>query len=371
MRILMTTDTVGGVWSYSLDLASALKRHGIDTVLAVLGPEPRRAQEAAARDLALPLHVKPLRLEWMEGGREDIRAANAWLAQLARRLAPDVLHLNSYAQAHVEADLPKVVVAHSCVLSWWQAVRGSTHASGWAWYREMVSGALAHADAVVAPSAAMLGEARRIYGLPRSKGRVIYNGVAATPRARRLKERTIFCAGRLWDEAKNLGVLRSAARALPWPLYSAGWATPPEHAASKTPGPPASVQGIRWLGELDRATTRTWMARASIFALPARYEPFGLTALEAGMSGAALVLADIPSLREIWEGAAEFVAPDDAAGWTRTLGALVDDPLVRARSMLRALERARHLTNERMAERYAELYLALTSSRAEAAKCAS
>ena len=44
------------------------------------------------------------------------------------------------------------------------------------------------------------------------------------------------------------------------------------------------------------------MARASIYALPARYEPFGLSILEAALSGAALVLGDIPSLREVWGG---------------------------------------------------------------------
>jgi len=52
-------------------------------------------------------------------------------------------------------------------------------------------------------------------------------------------------------------------------------------------------------------------SRASIFASPARYEPFGLAALEAAQAGCALVLGDIPSLREVWGDAALFVPPDD------------------------------------------------------------
>ena len=64
------------------------------------------------------------------------------------------------------------------------------------------------------------------------------------------------------------------------------------------------------LGLLSWKST-TWMARAAIYALPARYEPFGLTALEAGLSGCALVLGDIPSLREVWGETACFVPPDD------------------------------------------------------------
>jgi glycogen synthase len=54
-----------------------------------------------------------------------------------------------------------------------------------------------------------------------------------------------------------------------------------------------------------------WYARASIYALPARYEPFGLSALEAALSGCALILGDIPSLREVWLEAAPYVSPDD------------------------------------------------------------
>ena len=68
------------------------------------------------------------------------------------------------------------------------------------------------------------------------------------------------------------------------------------------------------------------MARASIYAMPARYEPFGLSILEAGLSGCALVLGDIPSLREHWEGAAVFVAPDDRDALRSAIARLIDNP---------------------------------------------
>ena len=55
-----------------------------------------------------------------------------------------------------------------------------------------------------------------------------------------------------------------------------------------------------------------WLRRATIFALPARYEPFGLSALEAGLAGCALVLGDIP-MREVWHDAAMFVPPEQPA----------------------------------------------------------
>ena len=39
-RVLMTADTVGGVWQYALDLARGLSEAGASTILAVLGPAP-------------------------------------------------------------------------------------------------------------------------------------------------------------------------------------------------------------------------------------------------------------------------------------------------------------------------------------------
>ncbi|MEB3829625.1 glycosyltransferase [Phormidium sp. CCY1219] len=58
-----------------------------------------------------------------------------------------------------------------------------------------------------------------------------------------------------------------------------------------------------------------WYARAAIYAFPARYEPFGLSVLEAALSGCALVLGDIPRLREMWGDAAVFANPDVARRW--------------------------------------------------------
>ncbi len=67
-------------------------------------------------------------------------------------------------------------------------------------------------------------------------------------------------------------------------------------------------------------------ADSSVFASCARYEPFGLAVLEAAQAGMALVLSDIPSLREIWDGAAMFADPRDAAGFAAALRVALDDP---------------------------------------------
>jgi len=107
------------------------------------------------------------------------------------------------------------------------------------------------------------------------------------------------------------------------------------------------------------------LGRAAIFAAPARYEPFGLGILEAATSGCALVLGDIQSLRENWEGAALFVAPDDRAAWHDALRHLIDDAEDRELWSLAAQQRARGFSRETMAERYAALYREMTASPAQ------
>ena len=98
------------------------------------------------------------------------------------------------------------------------------------------------------------------------------------------------------------------------------------------------------------------MARASIYALPARYEPFGLSILEAGLSECALVLGDIPSLREHWEGAAVFVAPDDREALRSAIDRLIDRPSQRAELGRRARVRGQEFTVTRMTDAYQRLY---------------
>src|SRR3546814_15476866 len=65
----------------------------------------------------------------------DITRAGDWLMTLARELRPDLIHLNGYAHAALPWRSPVVVVAHSCVLSWWRAVHGCEAPPEWRTYR--------------------------------------------------------------------------------------------------------------------------------------------------------------------------------------------------------------------------------------------
>jgi glycogen synthase len=321
MRVLMTADTVGGVWQYALQLATLLSRQGVRVMLATMGPEPSAVQRAEAAAVPrLVLRTSTFALEWMEQPWGDVDAAAQWLRQLETEFLPDVVHLNGYAHAGVSWHAPTLVVAHSCVLSWWNAVHGSPPPAEWDEYVVRVRAGLLAATTVVAPTQAMADALTRIYHLQRPVS-VIPNCRDADDWRPSRKEPFIFSAGRAWDPAKNVSMLNRVAADLDWPILVAG-AMNGSINASQT-------AGVNWVGHLDAHALTDWMGRASVYVMPARYEPFGLSVLEAALCGCALVLGDIPSLRENWSGVAQFVHPDDADELRRILQDLITDPAKR------------------------------------------
>jgi glycogen synthase len=355
LRILMTADAVGGVWPYALSLARALGPRA-EIVLAVMGAPPQPEQCRDAEEIGNTCVVAgDFPLEWMSGAAPRLDEAAAWLERLADEQRPDVLHVNGYAAAAAQWRAPVLVVAHSCVLSWWEAVHGTAAPREWSPYARRVAAGLSRADLVVAPTAAMLDALSRHYGGPRA-GMVIANGIdaGAVPDGPRLP--IVLAAGRLWDEGKNLATLDEAAARLGVPVYVAGETRHPDgrlfHAAA-----------LRPLGLLAPAALRQWMAQAAVYAHPARYEPFGLAVLEAAASGCALVLGDIPSLRELWNGAALFVPPNDAVELAIMLQKVLADDGTRRSLATAAMTRARQFTAAAMAEGYARVYRALLGRR--------
>lgn len=348
--VLMTADAVGGVWRYALELAAGLAENGVRVVLAVMGPPPSEAQrQEASRVPGLVLVEAPYRLEWMAGAAEDLVRAGEWLLDLEARWRPDVVHLNGYAHAVLPWQAPVLVVAHSCVLSWWRAVKGCSIPGEWNAYAATVGRGLRAADVVAAPTGAFLREIDRLYG-PLRAARVVRNGVAPgrfVPVAN--KDPVVFAAGRVWDEAKNLAVLSRVAESLPWPVAIAGDCVSPEGRVRRPPG-------VQVLGPLAPEAMARQMARASVFAAPALYEPFGLAVLEAALSGCALVLSDIATFRELWDGAAVFVHPDDADGWEEALSGLVHDSDRRGRLQREARERALEYSRAAMTAGTLDIY---------------
>ena len=336
MKVLMTADAVGGVWTYALELANALARRGVAVSLATMGARLGEDQRRELRVSAVErVFESTFALEWMPEPWTDVARAGEWLLGVAADAGPDVVHLNGYAHAALPWPSRPLVAAHSDVLSWWQAVRREPAPPEWSRYRAAVEEGLCAAGLVVAPTRAMLSALERHYDFHTDR-RVIPNGRG--PQPRRQKEPYVAAAGRFWDEAKNLCALERAAPRLAWPIRYAG-------AAGRQPA--TEVQEL--------------LAGASIFAAPARYEPFGLGPLEAALAGCALVLGEIASLREVWCGAALYVDPENDDALTSALTRLVEDDALRAEYGERASARAREYTPERMADAYLEAYALLAT----------
>lgn len=362
MKVLLTADCVGGVFSYAVDLADALHALGIETVLAVMGGplDGDRAALLQARPW-LQVEARPFRMLWMDDAWHDVDRAGHWLLRLRDRHRPDVVHCNDHGHVNLPWHRPVLLVLHSCVSTWFEAVRGAPPPPAFDAYRRVVRRAALGADLVVAPTRAMLQAFERCHGpLPRT--RVIQNGIAmrrhGAASARQVKQPFVLSVGRVWDEAKNLTTLASAARRLDWPVLVAG-AT---RFDADGDAAPVDLPGVRLLGELPRRSVRDLFARASICAHPARYEPFGLAPVEAAVAGAALVLADVPTLREVWGDDAEYCAADDPGAWTRTLQQSIRAPARRRELAARAQRRASRFTAERMAGAYADAYARLQRS---------
>ncbi len=339
MNVLMTADTVGGVWTYAMELTRALP--DVRFTLATMGRKPSDGQRAEVPD-NVELLESEYKLEWQDDPWRDVDASGEWLLGIEERTRPDIVHLNGYSHGTLPFRAPKLIVAHSCVMSWWRAVKNEDAPHEWSTYRDRVERGLAAVNLVAAPSAHMLAALDENYRFQTPR-RLIYNGRRFTPSTGHAHRASVFAAGRLWDEAKNLRAVVDAAPIIDWPVRIAGDGG-------------AGAPNVTHLGWLEPAGLARAYGESAIYLFPALYEPFGLSVLEAALSGCALILGDIPSLREIWRDAAIFVPPRGAEAIARATNEVIVDDALRVELGRRARRRAAQFTADAMAARYFETY---------------
>ena len=347
----MTAEPGSVVWDFILDLVTGLGGEGVEVVLATLGTRLTPAQRRDVRVIPnVLLAESDYRVEWMPEPWDDVAESGDWLLGLASRYGVDVVHCNHLVHAGLPWGVPVLVVGHSCVRSWWEAVQASALPS-WERYAREVRESLRAANAVVAPSQTMLASLERHYG-PLGDAAVVHSARRPMPHTSARKDARIFAAGRLWDDAKNLSALGRVACQVPWPIHIAGATQAPS-------GARASIPDVELLGALTPRAMATWLRRSAIFALPAKYEPSALTVLDAARAGCALVLGDIPSLRELWDDAALFVPPDDDAALADALSRLATDTALRTTMARAARTRANSFSYERCVREYLLAYRVL------------
>ncbi|GEP06354.1 glycosyltransferase family 4 protein [Methylobacterium oxalidis] len=355
-HVLMSADALGGVWPYTLDLAEGLGRDGFRVTVALMGPAPAPEIIAAAEvGTGARFCITDLPLDWTADSAGSVTEAAAALARLAREAGADLVHLHSPALAVAAFDVPVVAVCHSCVTTWWAACGSGPLPDDLAWRGALVARGCRAADALLAPTSAFAEATRAAYGLTQPP-RVVRNGRRSSCRAAVGEPAPhAFTAGRLWDGGKNAALLDRVAARTRWTIRAAGPVEGPN-------GERLAAGHLRLLGRLDDAGIARELARRPVFVSLARYEPFGLAVLEAADAGCALVLSDIPTFRELWDGAALFVPPEEEAA-ASAIASLADDPGRRAALGAAARSRAADHSLAAMVEGVSGVFRGLLAGR--------
>ena len=326
-------DTLSGSWTFTRELVTGLVTRGVRVTLVSFGEIPLPEQTSWMDHLhGLDYRPTAFRLEWMQEAEEELPESSAFLAALVRELRPHVLHLNQFCYGNLEVDVPRVVMAHGDLLTWNEAVQERSSRSGvpTKWYHDTVVRGILGADAVVAPSAWMLDQVSACY-VPPERGVVIYPGrnpIFFNPYVS--KDDCVLAVGRLVDASKQIFLLTQHAH--PVPVCIVG--------AEQTVGPPripirADVRvatnetSVAIRGPQTDAQLRSLFSRAAIYAATARYEPLGMSMLEAAFSRCAIVANDIPCFREIWGDAALYFRTNDAASLAQSIRRLNEDRTMR------------------------------------------
>jgi len=366
MHVLITSDTVGGVWTYTQELVTGLAQRGHRVTLVSFGKLPNPHQTAWMQALTnVDYRPTEYRLEWMETAERDIEESHHYLEMLVREVQPDVLHFSQYCYGDIDVDVPRIVVAHSDVVSWWVGVHGKEpDDSPWIRrYRDHVKSGLRAADLVVAPSEWTLDAVARHYVVPRAKA-VIYNG--RNPEAfdpGQGKQDLVLSVGRIWDEAKFISLLLETEQVSP--IRVVGWEQEPGREKKALPACPKNVE---LLGPKSQTELRELFASASVYAATSQYEPFGLSPLEAALSGCALVMNDIPVFHELWGDSALFFRRNDPGSLAALIEELKYGPGLREQYGARAFRTAcQRFTSSRMVAEYESAYHQVASPVARAA----
>ncbi|MGE0222482.1 MAG: glycosyltransferase family 4 protein [Acetobacteraceae bacterium] len=164
------------------------------------------------------------------------------------------------------------------------------------------------------------------------------------------RERTILFAGRVVADKGPDAFVAACAATLP---HLPGWravmigadrfrADSPDTAFVQTVRAAAEAATVQVLGYRDHPDVLAAMARAAIVVVPSRWqEPFGLVALEALASGAALICSPRGGLPEVAGDAAVYADPDQPGALAAALRGLAGDEPRRQQLALAGRERAR------------------------------
>jgi len=372
VHVLVTTDTLSGIWTYTQELVTGLIGRGVRVTLVSFGDIPLTHQTCWMENLpGLDYRPTAFRLDWMQEGRRDYEDSSRYLTALTREVKPDLLHLNQLCHGNLPVQTPRIVVAHGDLITWWLAAHGREPSSNpWLrWYRDATSRGISEANLVVASSLWMLERLRDCYAAPSCEA-VVHSGrnpILFNPYVS--KNDYVLAVGRLLDHGKQVSLLTQHSHPMPVCIVdSDDLPASPDVPLSADVKFKVNESNISLKGAQTEAQLRMLYSRAAIFVAASRYEPLSLSVLAAALSRCAVVANDVPCFREIWGDAALYFQANDAESLADVIRRLHERRDLCRGYGARAFQRAREcFTATRMVDNYLQLYNRTLASQAVAA----
>jgi glycosyltransferase involved in cell wall biosynthesis len=359
LLVIVTLAEAGGAQTFASTLVAGLRdRYRID--VAAHGPEGALA--AACAELGVPFHhVRHLRRD--PHPLHDAAAIRE-LRALTRRLAPDVVQINS-SKAGVLARLALAGLGARTVFTahgWAFSGRGGAAGTAYAAAERAVAPLT---DAIVCVSSHDLRLAQERGIRPRGALQVIHNGVdapAELPRRRPPGERLVLgCTARLAPPKDLITLLDALARpgCERWELRVFGDG-PDRAAIERHRGELGLAERVTLLG--NRSDVAEQLAGCDAFALISDWEGLPYSILEAMAAGLPVLASDVGGIPDlvVRGRTGQLVPHRDAGAAAAVLAAWAAEPGALAALGAAAHARARaDFSRERMAGRYEALFASL------------
>ncbi len=355
-----------GIGSYVRNLVSALARMASKDEFWLLVPNG-----AEAFTSRLPGNFHPV-VETSVG--YSLREQLAVSRRLAE-IGPDLYHATHYILPG-RLPCPAVVTIHDLIhLLYPQFL---PHRFAYYYARFMIRRALGRARSIITVSKTSSNDLRRLFPASTTRVDVVHNGVDAVfskeigedeiaERLRRLEVRPpyfLFVGNP--KPHKNLDLLLRAFAAVAGVAVAGADSVPERLVVVGDRGDASPTQRLSdelgigervdLLGYVEASSLPAVYRGATALVHPSHYEGFGLPVVEAMASGTPVIASDIPALREIASGAAEWIDPGDETTLSEALLKLSTDPARRQELAHRGLEQARRFSWDECAEKTSEIY---------------